>query len=82
MNSSEKQNPKITPCYPHVIPWFHCPSLSGATRLGHGGGAGLGAAGRRGFGRGECAEAQGRPRGGPEAQGWDGAWNIDRFRFL
>ena len=20
MNSSEKQNPKITPCYPHVIP--------------------------------------------------------------
>ena len=28
MNSSEKQNPKITPCYPHVIPWFHCPSLS------------------------------------------------------
>ena len=61
MNSSEKQNPKITPCYPHVIPWFHCPSLSGATRLGHGGGAGLGAAGRRGFGRGECAEAQGGP---------------------
>jgi hypothetical protein len=70
----------LSPCYPMVS--LSLTVLSGArTRLGHGGGAGLGAAGRRGFGRGECAEAQ-RPRGGPEAQGWDGAWKIDRFRFL
>jgi hypothetical protein len=57
----------LSPCYPMVS--LSLTVLSGArTRLGHGGGAGLGAAGRRGFGRGECAEAQGRPRG--PGMGW------------
>ena len=79
MNSSEKQNPKITPCYPHVIPMLshgftvpHCqaPPDSATAEVPDsapqaGADSGAGSVRRPSGGPGE---AQGRPRG--PGMGW------------